>query len=166
MGPDASWVIACAPPGRRRRFVFAAVVVPGGDAAASGGGGEDDADEDGGECAGVEEEDDPIIYSISLSNIYELFGLLSRYIFESCTILALIDFPARGARRAARGAGTIPPFFCVGRRPRRAGRQRDKEKPTKEIKGTINKKNPPNRSVGEIIPTTHDRMTIPRSESV
>jgi hypothetical protein len=147
VGPDASWVvIACAPP--------AAVVVPGGDAAASGGGGEDDADEDGGECAGVEEEDDPIIYSISLSNIYG-------YIFESCTILALIDFPARGARRAAR-----PPFFCVGRRPRRAGRQRDKEKHTKEIKGTINKKNPPNRSVGEIIPTTHDRMTIPGSESV
>ena len=67
MGPDASCVIACAPPGRRRRFVFAAVVVPGGDAASSGGGGEDDADEDGGECAGVEEEDDPIIYSFSLS---------------------------------------------------------------------------------------------------
>jgi hypothetical protein len=41
------------------------VVVPGGDAAASGGG-EDDADEDGGEYAGVE-EDDPIIYSFSLS---------------------------------------------------------------------------------------------------
>ena len=86
-------------------------------------------------------------------------------------------------QRAARGAGTIPPFFCVGtlhyvlsfqsgRRPRRAagGRETtDKEKTHKRIKyGTINKKNPPNRSVGEIIeiiPTTHDR-TIPGSESV
>ena len=58
---------------------------------------------------------------------------------------------------------------AAGRAGPAGGRETDKEKTHKRIKyGTINKKNPPNRSVGEIIeiiPTTHDR-TIPGSESV
>ena len=87
------------------------MVVPGGDAAASGGG-EDDADEDGGECAGVE-EDDPIIYSFSLS-LADEFGFEEGPV-DVLNIMRLF-FANRATRlvsltTAAPLLGTTPPFI-------------------------------------------------------